>query len=836
MGPTNDNDPIVTVQTPDGRLVQLRQSVAANFSGSLLPVASASVPMSAPTIANTNGAAGIIPQPSSPPQTMAAIANSATRSQTPDTAPDEPRRRRDGLPAFTAAESDQVGAARTPAVGPSSYTTEQLRKMGPADSLNRAQDAMRQGEAAGQQKADLDAAFLDAKAAAEHTQNEKIDALYQQRADEIADQQKQLQDRVNSYDAAVKQYGDFKIDRSIAHPIIAALGLALSAVGAAWANKSENPAMTALMAQIKNNVDDQIHQHDALGNVVNQKKTGIDIIRQQASDRTAQYNLAIAGEIERTKHIGDDLVARSASAQVKANWAIQRAALEKEQATAVGTAVDQQHGADRQDKLFAEQQRHSKAEEGLAGWGHAIEMKKFTYQKEKDEKDRQLAYDNLAERGMKDELSALKTAGKAAAENGVFNPTSGTLLLQPEGEKAVKEADSLDGVAQNFRAAASTTADQNKRAQLLTNADAYEKKAALTREQAKAEHAFTIQNKEEGAKMREAVAAGQKMSTVISSVRAGLRDGSIFDRNAMARLSTLYGEAKATFGHSMGARFNEKEFETLDQILGGDPSDWKNIADVKLGRTSARLDAALESTADNVTAELKAHGYRGRWKPDRVDDEKLAATPQEQAKGAVFEATTPTESAEGAKPGGARSALQGDWSPVQPLGMNVGKLMGARDNDDLVAKMNQEQSQSNYGLLPEQQQHIDMLIKGAKPGPDGEKARAAVLDLVKSERSSIANAVLNQLREERPALYEQAVRQLPVDQRQQRERSAALPSSDPRDQALTIVMAQTPIKDLAQAAIAGDQGSKQELYRRMAMGDRSAQTAVAQLVQSIGGR
>lgn len=424
-------DGMVDVVTPDGRTMRLPASIASQFSGLGAPPMAPQVepPQMMPQGAPMPEAGAFQPQP----------------IEVPPPAPVEQPN-----PAFSAMGEATLGAAGVPAPPPLDPNVRRptnandLRQVGVGGVLDLQTAAVDAQEDAGGQSAVAEADKWSALGEMKEKQNAKIDTILATRAKVAEETQQKLDTRVADYDSAVEKYANHKVDPELRGATMAWLGVALSAIGAAWNGTSKNPALDIMMARMDQNVQLQLSDRDKLGKVAGNKKTAIDMMRERASDKNAQYSLAMAGEIERTVRMGDSIVARSNVASVKAKWQEDRAALLLQKAGMVGNAVATQTAADeRADKAeldrlqFKEQQRHARAQEGIAWQGQKIDREKFAWSKDFQTAQLNLEADKLRASGNVAGADAIRKYGVGAPPAVEKNP-DGTPKLGPDGLPIVR--------------------------------------------------------------------------------------------------------------------------------------------------------------------------------------------------------------------------------------------------------------------------------------------------------------------------------------------------------------------------------------------------------------
>lgn len=360
--------------TPDGRTVRFPPALAQNFAG-LTPE-----PDPNDTGLMVPGGPESMPVPQQPPGAGVSL-------PPPVPVMSEP------MPAMPqAAPQQQPPAPQQPAAP---KTDADLRQIGLAGALGAQTAAVDQAGAAGRKLADAQAQEMTAMADAFKERNAKLaeqEALRQQAAQE---KMQRVQAASIEADRAMKAYADHKVDRSLDHPMLAAISLALSAAGSAMAGKSgEVPALGIMLQQMDKKVQLQLADRAKMKDVAGAKQSAIDRVRQMGDDQIAVYNLGMAGETEKAIRKIEEIKARSGSDQVKANAEIMIGELQGKKAGFLANTVERRFALDEQKAQrdqqakqhaqsvgvqyaqLAESKRHNIASEELTQEQRDIEAKK----------------------------------------------------------------------------------------------------------------------------------------------------------------------------------------------------------------------------------------------------------------------------------------------------------------------------------------------------------------------------------------------------------------------------------------------------------------------------
>lgn len=821
-------DDMVDITTPDGRSMRLPSSIASAFPnlqpqqiGQPAPTQTEIAGPAAPAAQMPTDWATIEPLP--PPAPMAdaiTAADPATPAPPPQPVQPEPARK---------------------------VNDRDLAQMGATGALNEQYAALGDAAEAGRASADAEAKEAVAVADAYHARNEELDKAATERAKAAEDWSKRVDSTTNEYHSAAKAYADHKIDRSIGHPVLAAISVALGAIGSAMKNEAKNPALDMLMQQIDKSVQLQMADRDKLKDVAAGKRSAIDLVRTQSSDATARYNLAMAGMTEKAARQVEELKARSTSDRVHANADALVADLRLKGASYLDGAVTRKLQLDQEAAAQAQREKESRRQAGIAY--SQLKQRKLEHTDEMKFKREGLAFD-------RDKLEADKAAALAAAqakgggegakqmfefskmneERAIGNIATGELLLKPEGEKMLKQADAIDAIGKTYLAAAQSEQDPAKRQAAEQAAALHEQKAAEMRGEARIVHAFRTSPAQATA-LRASYAGAQTAVELVDDIK-GLRE-----KHGPKWLRTKEGQAamqaKGTVlmmqlknAWQLGV-LSESDIELLDKATGGDPSKL-TIGDVHnfLGAEGpeSRLDAISDALQKSVTNDFKAAGFPGEVKLHR--QEKVKPTQAGEDYQSIVKGRTPVEVEQGMGGGMVGNVAEG-----------INRQYGA--NLDTPKQVAANAKQSGHGLAPEEQRAVGRLVTSSRgTGKEAEAARARLIALAKDSRASLANGVLNTLQDEAPDLYKQVVGTLPsakpVEGQTQRQYAENLGPREQRQAADSIrqevsaqMLAQSPIGVIRQQALGGDQKARDEIYRRVAAGDPMAKRVAAEIVAGV---
>lgn len=575
---------LIDVQTPDGRAMKLPRSIASAFPGLAAPAPVTTPAIAPPAPDPVVREAGAVPATLSAPvvTTPAVDAVSAADPATPPREPAEPKPPQETPPPAPTTPSDLRGAGFG----------------GVIDRQNAALDAQ---AAAGKDKATVEADQWTRIANMQAEQEKKVDEILTARAKAAEENARRVEQATSSADAAVKAYADHKVDRNVSHPIVAALSVALGAIGSAMKNESKNPALDMLMSQIDKNVQLQLADREKLRDVAGQRRSAIDAIRQQASDRTAQYNLALAGEIERTKRLGDQIMSRSNSQLAKANWAEYRAKLDEKKAEVFAAGVNQQVAKDERDRAYKEQLRSTRVAEGQRAAGIALDRQRFAQsQYEFDERLKRedakilLEAKQLDAAGKAAEAKALREEHEKNRELGVGAPPR--VAKDASGKAVVDE----------------TGTPVIERGAPLRNADG---------------ELFRAADKDSARDLRKKMAAAGEITSIIDEVLA-IRDrvggeSETFNSDESQRLGVLQNQLIKISKSGTEGMSSDADMKKLADALGaGDVRSFRSLA--------AGLEEGRLRTETLFNRELQANQYTGKPVKFAKQSELAPTRPEEQ--------------------------------------------------------------------------------------------------------------------------------------------------------------------------------------------------------------
>jgi hypothetical protein len=769
-------DTMTEVVTPDGRRITMPQQLAQSFPG-LQPAPPIGPPPGAPQATELPAIPDFAPQPPPaappvrPPGPDAAASPVTSPAQVALDGPPAPRG-----PVTAPQPGPDVQGANTP--GP--VTEAQLAKMGTAGAANAemaAQDATReatrrQGEALADQ-----ATTIGNEMAAANDEAARLLAERKAAADAHA---AALQAETDKYLRNAKAIADTKIDRKADHPVLAALSIALSGIGAAMAGDgSRNPALDMFFKAIDRKVAGQLQDLDQKRAGLATQKEGLGLMRQAGMDKLAEMDTYRLGYLEQAKRQVETIKQQTQSDVVRANADVALAGIDQEKAKTLSTAVDRFQTRQEQKEARAQQERHHRSSLAVQMRGQDMQQRESDLNREErrqEKLDERAA--QLHAMGQKDKAEKVK----AVSAQSIGDPTSGGDILQPEGQAKIKEATKLERSAEKFAAAAAAETDPDKRKALETRAAAEKQRAFDIRTEVESDPkmTWTVGDDKSRREVGTKIATGQTIASTADEIKL------LREQHGPKWLTTSEGQA---FMQSKGTAvlmalkdawglgvLSALDVELLNKATGGDPAKL-TLGDVSnfLGAegVASRLDGLVDTMEQGVRNEMRTLKFRGDYKFKRDRDER---TPEEKAAIAALSGPTPIEAADKYRKSsaftrvteGLASKFEADDSPARRIERSghVEEVKGADGTKTLIDRP---------GLSKSQAPAVGLNLKAYKAGlnSDDEKAqrasaRAASL-LVKlatdKTRPSMRDAMLTSLQRDAPELYEKALAALPDELR-----------------------------------------------------------------------
>lgn len=750
--------------TPDGRTVTLPSQIAAQFPG-LSPVSIGTSGAPAPV----NEVANPPPGPGTPPPGAAPVqlptggapdwdpgASASLAAMTPKPTPAD------------AASSPVVSPVQVPADGashpvPGPVTSPaQATDAGPANpvqtpsqaDLNKYTEAQR---VAGQGAAlDDKAAAVKAAGTAEADKATTIGNFQSQVADEAArqtaaraklaqDLETQRQQKLDQMMSMASQIQNTKIDREADHPVLAQIGIILGALGQTLNKSDRNLALDAFYKAIDRKVAGQMQNLEIKRGNLDTMRTqyGLqkDLDRDRLTDEDAHRIAYLDDAAKKMTAMGTQLESPIA----KANMQSALADIAAKRQDVIDNAADrikaQQLAAQaRQDRLNSEA-----ASRAVTLRGQSLEDKRFYYGQAQQEREHMATISaQMLERG--DKLSAERA--KRVAELGVVDPNTGTLMLTPDGQRKMDQADQLEAAA--------------RKATDPAQAQQFTQQAQQIREYARINDAATAPTAKSAEAAQKIMAETTNAQRNIDAARDMLKAGpSAFNKEEWAKITVALEGVKANYAQTLGERMSPKALEAIDAIVGIDPNDsslWGVGGLTERGMNKGKALAALGTIETQLksgasTALLSA-GVQTPWSPTRPQDsaeDKIGSGGRGD-----FAGQTAAEAANANEP----STLQRVGGRIlHPFGGY--DAIGAQDRafDQAaqapgVDKNGRPLPPSNYGIDPADDARVRAKISEA--GKVGNKKYGQIVETLAqpliSDRPSLATGVARLINDEDPKL------------------------------------------------------------------------------------
>lgn len=786
------------VVTPDGRRITVPSQLAQAFPG-LQPF----VPPEVAQPPELPVAPPFVPQPSdalSSPQ------------------PEPPAAPQPAQPA-TAPEPQQ------PVVKP--VTNAQLAKMGPAGAANvelEAQTAQRAAvEQQGKALADQATAIGTEMEAVNAEAARQLQARQQYAEQRAAD----LQSATDALTREAKSISDVRVDRSVDHPVLAALSAALIGVGQAM-NKQPIDAMSAVYKAIDRKVAGQMAELDNRRANYAMSKDALGIQRQAGRDRLDEMDAHRLAYLDQAKRQLEEIKQKTSSDVIRGQTSVLQAEIDRKSAETVSVAQQRFEQRQQQKEMLAEQAASRRQSAAQFQQTFAENVRQFNVREDND-----LRQAMLAARAKGDEIKAKKIAD-AMKENetrGIGDPgNGGKRFLQPEGVALEKQAVAADAEAQKFAQAAQGEKDPAKRQALETRARASSDRATDLRAEIAINPNATwrLGSPEIADKMALQVGATQTIANAVDEIKV------LRKNNGAKWLFSTEGEA---WMQSKGAQLSvalkdawnlgvlsSQDFELINNASGGDPTkltpgDFIKILDIAEGTTS-RLESLAQGVENSTRNNMRARGFNGEYKVKR--DPLAKQTPEEEATVDALRSETPVEKAAQQERGLVGKAAEAVLNPL-----------GERPADRRARAAEESGSTSYPGLSDTQATAVDANLKALAKG--GDKAKRAADTLVSlatdSSRPALQNAMLTTLKERAPDLYQQALGRLPAQDAGDATAAPTVNQASIASRSEAIGSAQ-PIALLQKLSIDGDPAARAELARRAVAGDTDAVKAIQQIMRS----
>lgn len=849
---------MVDVTTPDGRRISVPAQLAANFPA-LQP--SAPPPQQQPAPIAPPAPEPQLPAQSAPILPPPADAQAAPPASSPAPVVEAP-------PPKSPANTAQPQTAPAPQQGAKPVTNKDLRTLGNAGAFNVASQALEEQGAAVRQQAQVEADQATAVGNAMEARNAETDRILKERADAAAKQQAALDAKMAEYERDAKAIADTKIARSLDHPVLSMIALALSAAGEALGGPSAAPTIDMLIKSVDRKAQAQQQALDNRKGALAVKRDAMGLLRERGKDRLAEYDTLRVAALDQAAQQIETIKTRSQSPRAQANADAAIAALKGERAKTLDGAIAREQTKQQNEISNAMQAR------GLANADRAYNrgvlesdrafgenVRQFNV---KEANDLEAARQKALAEGNKTKADLIDKTLKMNQDGAVGDPGSGKYILQPSAKPIIEQIKRHESNIEKLKAAGSKEQDPGKRDAIGRRIDAEQRAKDDAQLTVDREHTWRVAS---GAhtKIATQIGATQTIASLADEITAlrekegpkwyTTNEGQAFMQSKGAALSLALKDAAG-----LGV-LSAQDFKLIDEATGGDPTKWTpgDISNL-LGNegTAARLRSLSGSMIAKATNDARILGLQGdlSFRRDTPVDPK-ARTALKQLKG-----ESSVERSEAAtKPGPIQRGVDATLGRVT----DVGGVAGTEQTPDFASyRADQElgDGSTKYtGFTKSQEKGFDSILSDYRAGAgsadskaasrSADAAKALVEAATTANRPSYAQAALNALKTAAPDLYQQALNALPAedptgaaprvkpgDVTAGAIQSAPQPALNRADMARNeqMIMTAQPTPLLADLAIGGDVKAKQELVKRVAEGDKEAVKAVQFVIRSIGQR
>lgn len=754
--------------TPDGRAVSLPSQIAALFptlspagAGQSIGTSPASttpeLPAPGPGPAPAGSAPVALPSGGAPAFGPADAAALAAQIPPPDAT---------AAPVTSPAQAAEPGPAAQPARGPVTepgpdqgtqpVAPEPPPRLRTQADVERAQGAAFAGgeqalakeQAAVQRSAQIEADTATQQGQALAARDAETHRILQERARVAAANQAELERRVRERDQLAAQIASTRIDRSVDHPVWAAISAAMVGLGQTLNRQPVVDAMGPVFAAVDRKVAGQMADLDNKRKVLADMGVGIAEQRQMGADRLAEIDVRRDAALQQAKQAVETIATQMHNPAALAGAQKVSAEIDGKRA-----ALLQNFAKTAQDRISAEATRAQTLQMHRESLGMQYTIHKETIAAQEREKMAE-----VAERALAAGDKATAERAKAVQERAVGDPRTGFALLNPAGQAKMVQADRAEAQARQQQDPTAAQKLRDYAQQLRTSAQLNDAALAPT---AEAQKELTKQ-----------VGSAQDITDRISDAIAKLQAGpGVLNREAWSSITTDLGNIAGKYQQAMGERVSTKAFEqTLQHILNFDPDS--------LFQRAASKDKAIESlktlksmVATDADAALKANRMQTGWKPIAKAEDAARFDTSQQTAAEIGEDQKPT----------VLQRVGGRM--LNPLHGYEG--FGFEQQAQQAA--NEEPGRIN-GLPPTTVAALRGVAARADRAGDAERAKIVesiaapiAAGLQEGGRSSLAAGMLETLRVDNPRLYGEIVGALPAEQadmaRKLGEMRAGLPGS-----------------------------------------------------------
>lgn len=751
------------VTTPDGRTLVLPVEVAAQFSGLRPPPGPAQdlaqAPAGGPGLPPTGPGPG--PGPGAPPPLPGGGSPAWTPADTAALGAATPPPDATSGPVTSPAQVPQPGPPRAPQgpvtdpgqdQGVSSYRPTPAQPIKTADQAKQAAATAMESRTQAiesEKAANIEAANVEAeKSRREGAILAERNALVQKQLEDDARRAQENRDKLDSRIAARDEYAakiaNTKIDRSVDHPVWAAISLALGTIGGAMQQKAyggqfHNIAFDTIMQGIDRKVDAQMKDLENQRMALGQMNTAIGEQRQYGLDDLAERSARREAAIQQAKMKVEEMAAQMKAPTALANAHIINTRLDQE------SQKEKEAFADRSlSQINVEEARKQQAQQHAQTIAATIRGQNLTYQAHREQME-------ATEREKMAEVSARllsegkkEAAAKAdkAAQTVLYDPRTRDVMLNPTGIQKFADADRLEAAA--------------RQRQNPAEAQALRQRAADLRDSARLNDGVHASDPKVAEKLKPKIGTAQQVTDEIGDVVKMLEtDPEMWSREQWAGIATKLGNVANVYQKVIGERISVRAFEqTMKHILEFDPDSLFDRA-ASQGRALESLKQLKGIVANDINTELGQEGIKTNWRPVAKGEDATSLDINDK---------TAFEKGQDENPG----LLQRIGARIITGGTKSYDDFGFQDQATADALT---QPGSIGGLSPAATARVQMLAQKADQVGDAERAK--IIDAIKAPivaggleggRASVASGVLEVLRTTSPRLYAEVVNQLPAEQ------------------------------------------------------------------------
>lgn len=717
---------MVTVTTPDGRRVQMPAGLATSFP-QLQPVPVGPPPGMAPPP---------IPPAPEPPQfspdqqTQIAAAANSPPTDAPVVRPAQVPLDQPAVQSVPRGPVTATGEAADPGMPnpPRPLTNDQLAKMGNAGVYDQGKQGLDDERTAirreGTAMADQATQVGDKMAAVEAEAGRQLEA---RRAAAEANA-KAIQDKTEEYLRRAQQIADTKIDRTSDHPVLSAIGMMLTTMGASMAGRDPSIAVKSFYEAIDRKVAAQMQDLEAQRQGLAVQKEGIVLTRQAGMDRLGEMDTYRLGYLEQAKRQIATIQQKTQSQIILAQTDKASAMITQKQNEILGGAVQREQQKREQEAARAQAAQLHRESLALQRRGQNMEQERFllNFAEQRQEKA-----DALAEKMMQRGDAAAAARAKDLGEVGMVDPSTGDFILSQAGVQKMAQADQLEAAARKVKdpAQAKKMAEQ----------------AEMLRQSALTNDAASAKNKKSAEEAQKALGTTQNLVNNVNAARQMLEAGpEAFNRESFAAIKIALENVKINYAQSIGERLSVRALEAFDDVLSVDTdSVWSRTFDK--GKAIKALGTLETEMTQAASVALKNAGVKTPWRPGKP-------TPA-----AEFSGQTADEVGKGAEPSAFKKYVVNPIAHPIDITRDIDQSGLATDQANL--RTNPKGQASKYGLDPKDDDKVRELIGRAGSAGNAEYDRivsqlAAPLIAEADKRPSLVRGIANLLRDDSPKLLE----------------------------------------------------------------------------------